>query len=220
MLNSNKHRLYLFQILKDVYEDLELAGILGFKGGTALMFFYDLPRFSVDLDFNLLDPAREKQVLDKITGILSKHGTIYDEAIKFYGRIKISKRDFGSKYEIKNLLGVNVKVMVKPDMFAHKLCAIMDRKTITNRDIFDSWFFMNSKTPLNKSIVEQRTGMSLAEYLHKCITKLETMSDKKLLDGLGELMDNETKNFVRHKLRSESISLMKFYQQFPVLAEE
>jgi len=38
------------------------------------------------------------------------------------------------------------------------------------------------------------------------------MSDKKLLDGLGELMDNETKNFVRHKLRSESISLMKFYQ--------
>lgn len=220
MLNSNKHRLYLFQILKDVYEDLELAGILGFKGGTALMFFYDLPRFSVDLDFNLLDPAREKQVLDKITGILSKHGTIYDEAIKFYGRIKISKRDFGSKYEIKNLLGVNVKVMVKPDMFAHKLCAIMDRKTITNRDIFDSWFFMNSKTPLNKSIVEQRTGMSLAEYLHKCITKLETMSDKKLLDGLGELMNNETKNFVRHKLRSESISLMKFYQQFPVLAEE
>ena len=96
----------------------------------------------------------------------------------------------------------------------------MDRKTITNRDIFDSWFFMNSKTPLNKSIVEQRTGMSLADYLHECITKLETMSDKKLLDGLGELMDNETKNFVRHKLRSESISLMKFYQQFPVLAEE
>lgn len=234
MLNSNKHRLYLFQILKDVYEDLELAGILGFKGGTALMFFYDLPRFSVDLDFNLLDPAREKQVLDKITGILSKHGTIYDEAIKFYGiiavldygmgdrklKVEISKRDFGSTYEIKNLLGVNVKVMVKPDMFAHKLCAIMDRKTITNRDIFDSWFFMNSKTPLNKSIVEQRTGMSLADYLHKCITKLETMSDKKLLDGLGELMDNETKHFVRHKLRSESISLMKFYQQFPVLVKE
>jgi len=105
-------------------------------------------------------------------------------------------------------------------MFAHKLCAIMDRKTITNRDIFDSWFFMNSKTPLNKSIVEQRAGMSLAEYLHKCITTLETMSDKKLLDDLGELMDNETKKFVRHKLRSESISLMKFYQQFPVLAEE
>ena len=45
MLNSNKHRLYLFQILKDVYEDLELAGILGFKGGTALMFFMIYPGF-------------------------------------------------------------------------------------------------------------------------------------------------------------------------------
>jgi len=43
MLDINKHKLYLFQILKDIYEDKELSGILGFKGGTALMFFYDLP---------------------------------------------------------------------------------------------------------------------------------------------------------------------------------
>jgi len=43
MLDINKHKLYLFQILKDIYEDKERSGILGFKGGTALMFFYDLP---------------------------------------------------------------------------------------------------------------------------------------------------------------------------------
>jgi predicted nucleotidyltransferase component of viral defense system len=231
MVDINKHRLYLFQILKSIYEDKELSGILGFKGGTALMFFYELPRFSVDLDFNLLNPEKEKQVYNKITRILSEHGTIHDQAIKFYGiisvldygvgdrklKIEISKRDFGDSYEIKNLLGVSVKVMVKPDMFAHKLCAIMDRKTITNRDIFDSWFFMNTKTPLNKSIVEQRMGIPLPDYVQQCIDKLETMSDKGILNGLGELMDYEMKNFVRHKLRSECISLMKFYKEFPVL---
>ena len=207
MLDINKHKLYLFQILKDIYEDKELSGILGFKGGTALMFFYDLPRFSVDLDFNLLNPDKEKQVYNKITGILSEHKL----------KIEISKRDFDDSYEIKNLLGVSIKVMVKPDMFAHKLCALMDRKAITNRDVFDCWFFMNRKTPLNKSIVEQRMGMPLPDYLQKCIDMLQTMSDKGLLNGLGELMDDEMKNFVRHKLRTESITLMKFYKQFPVI---
>lgn len=207
MLDINKHKLYLFQILKDIYEDKELSGILGFKGGTALMFFYDLPRFSVDLDFNLLNPDKEKQVYNKITGILSEHKL----------KIEISKRDFDDSYEIKNLLGVSIKVMVKPDMFAHKLCGLMDRKAITNRDVFDCWFFMNSKTPLNKSIVEQRMGMPLPDYLQKCIDMLQTMSDKGLLNGLGELMDDEMKNFVRHKLRTESITLMKFYKQFPVI---
>jgi len=44
----------MVQLLKDIYSDIELANYLGFKGGTALMFFYELPRFSVDLDFNLI----------------------------------------------------------------------------------------------------------------------------------------------------------------------
>lgn len=57
----------------------------------------------------------------------------------------------------------------------------------------------------------------LPDYLQKCIDMLQTMSDKGLLNGLGELMDDEMKNFVRHKLRTESITLMKFYKQFPVI---
>ena len=59
MVDLNRHRFFLVQILKDIYSDMELASILGFKGGTALMFFYDLPRFSVDLDFNLLNLQKE-----------------------------------------------------------------------------------------------------------------------------------------------------------------
>jgi predicted nucleotidyltransferase component of viral defense system len=66
MVDINKHKFFLFQILKDIYEDRELAVVLGFKGGTALMFFYDLPRFSVDLDFNLLNPDKEDVVYGKI----------------------------------------------------------------------------------------------------------------------------------------------------------
>lgn len=231
MVDINKHKFFLFQILKAIYEDKELAGILAFKGGTALMFFYDLPRFSVDLDFNLLNPDKEDMVYGKVREILLKHGTIHDEAKKFYGiicvldygagerklKVEISNRNFGDRYEVKNLLGANMQVMLAPDMFAHKLCAMLDRTAITNRDIFDCWFFMNNKTPLNESIVEIRMGMPFADYLQKCIDTLEGMSDKGILNGLGELMDEEVKMFVRTKLRTETITLLKFYKRFPLL---
>jgi len=59
MIDLNKHRFYLVRILKDIYSDIELANNLGFKGGTALMLFYDLPRISVDPDFNLIDSGNE-----------------------------------------------------------------------------------------------------------------------------------------------------------------
>jgi hypothetical protein len=45
MVNVNRHKLFLFQILKDICNDIELVNCLGFKGGSALLFFYDLPRF-------------------------------------------------------------------------------------------------------------------------------------------------------------------------------
>ena len=233
MIDINRHKFFLVQILKDIYTDIELANCLGFKGGTALMFFYDLPRFSVDLDFNLLDIEKEDVVYGKVRKILLKYGTIFDEAKKFYGpvivldygfeerklKVEISNRLFDNRYEIKNLLGINVKVMVQEDMFAHKLCALLDRNVITNRDIFDCWFFMQNQTPVNKSIVELRMKMSFTEYLQRCIDSLESMSDKGLLQGMGELMDNKMKKFVRTKLRSEVIGLLKFYKNFPILGD-
>ena len=232
MVNINKHKFFLMQILKDIYSDIELANCLGFKGGTALMFFYDLPRFSVDLDFNLLNPAKEKTVYEKVRTILSKQGTIFDEAMKFYGpiivldygigerklKVEISNRQWNNRYEIKNLLGINMQVMVASDMFAHKLCAMLDRGEVTNRDIFDSWFFMQKQTPINKDIVENRMEMPLADYIQKCIGHLESMSDRGMLNGLGELMDEDIKKFVRSKLRTETISLLQFYKEFPILA--
>jgi len=51
MLNIQKHRLALAKILKDIYSDFELSSLLGLKGGTALYFFYDLPRSGTFLTF-------------------------------------------------------------------------------------------------------------------------------------------------------------------------
>jgi predicted nucleotidyltransferase component of viral defense system len=231
MIDINRHKFFLVQILKDIYSDIELADCLGFKGGTALMFFYELPRFSVDLDFNLINTGKEKIVYEKVRGILLKYGTIHDEAEKFYGplivldygigerklKVEISTRLFDNRYEIKNFLGINIKVMVLSDMFAHKLCALLDRNSMTNRDIFDCWFFMKNHSPVNKDIIESRMDMPFADYIQKCIDQLESLNDKGLLQGIGELMDYEMKNFVRSNLRTVTIGLLKFYKDFPIL---
>ncbi len=230
-METNRHKFFMLQILKDIYSDVELASVLGFKGDTALMFFYDLPRFSVDLDFNLLNVGKETVVYQKIRLILLKYGKIIDEALKFYGpiivldyvtgarnlKVEISNRQWVNHYEIKNLLGINMKVMTAPDMFAHKLCALLDRNVLTNRDIFDCWFFMKNQTPLNSKLVEQRMQMTLSDYLQHCIEQLEVMSGKDLLNGIGELATPDLKTFVRNKLKEETISLLRFYKEFPIL---
>jgi len=232
MFDINRHKFFLIQILKDIYSDIELAGFLGFKGGSALMLLYGLPRFSVDLDFNLLDNKKQDMVYAKVRDIILQYGTIFDEAKKFHGlllvlnygvgerklKVEISNRQFNDRYEVNNFLGINIKVMVQPDMFSHKLCALLDRHTMTNRDIFDCWFFMHNQTPVNKSIIETRMKMSYDLYIQNCIDTLEQKSNQGLLHGLGELMDDQMKLFVRTKMKMDTIRLLKFYKDFPIFS--
>ena len=61
-------------------------------------------------------------------------------------------------------------------------------------------------------------GMPLADYIPKCIERLEALPGKSLMSGLGELADAKMKTFVRTKLRKEIIQLLQFFKAFPVLA--
>ena len=229
-MNIVKHKFFMTQILKDIYSDAELANCLCFKGGTALMLFYNLPRFSIDLDFNLLASEKKDIAYQKIRKIVMKYGTIDDEAQKHYGsiivldygiaerklKIEVSNRQSSDQYEICNLLGINLKVMSLTDMFSHKLCALLDRNSVANRDIFDCWFLMSRQTAVNQNIIEQRTGKPLPEYLQDCIDTIENLPNKSLLDGLGELVSKEYKTFIRNKLRFETVTLLRFYKDFPI----
>jgi predicted nucleotidyltransferase component of viral defense system len=231
MIDTVKHKFYMVQLLKDIYSDAELVNCLGFKGGTALMFFYELPRFSVDLDFNLLVPEKSETVYQKIRKMVLKYGNIHDEAQKFYGdilvldygiaerklKIEISNRQSNDRYEVHNLLGINVKTMSLVDMHSHKLCALLDRSSIINRDIFDCWFLMSKHIALNPAIIEQRMKMPLSDYLHTCIEAIAALPNRSLLDGLGELVGPELKTFIRTKLRAELVTLLRFYEAFPIV---
>lgn len=60
-LDIATHKNVLIKILKDIYTNPTLGPILGFKGGSAVYLFYGLNRFSVDLDFDLLQ--LEKKIM-------------------------------------------------------------------------------------------------------------------------------------------------------------
>ena len=102
--------------------------------------------------------------------------------------------------------------------FDHKLCALLDRTEITSRDVLDCWFFLKERTSINKGIVESRMGMPMEEYLDKCIASVQDISEKSLISGLGEFTEGEMKNFVRHGLKDELISLLTMFKAFPSFA--
>lgn len=222
-LDISTHKTILFQILKDIYSNTRIAPFLGFKGGTAALLFYGLDRFSVDLDFDLLDEDQEEIVFEQVTNIVEKYGTIREANRKRFGifyvlsygdkarhiKVEINRRQFGSRYEIKTYLGVSMLVMIPEDVFAHKLVAMHERIGKTSRDIYDVWFFLRQRFPINREIVQERSGMSFDAFLQTCIGQLEKMSNRKILDGVGELLMPSQKDWAKAKLREDTIAMLK-----------
>ena len=232
MIEINRHKFFLLQVLKDIYADTELASSLGFKGGTALMLFHELPRFSVDLDFNLMESGKEKNVYNKLRNILLSHGSIRDEAKKHYGmilvldyeqerrnlKIEVSSRVYPDQYELRDYLGISMNVMSLECMFTHKLMALLDRSTLTNRDVFDCWFCMQQRVALKKSILDVRLDCPFEQYIDHCIDAVSSISRNRILDGMGELMEPQLKNWAKASLIPEFIMLARMYKNTPLLA--
>lgn len=232
-MDKNKHKLYMAQILSRIFKDKELCNILAFKGGTSLMFFHNLNRFSTDLDFNLLIPERLNLVYDKVRAILTLFGTIDDEAKKFYRmvlvlnygkdermlKVEISTRQYPNHYEMRSLAGTDVRVMTLPDMFAHKLCAMGER--LSPRDIYDVCFFLQSHTEINEEIVRLRTGKSVSEYSALCAEQVRESSPNLLMQGLGEVLnDTKSKSFVKSKLIDDTSAALELFSAFPLISKQ
>ena len=220
VLNQITHKTVLIRILKDIYSHSEIGPLLGFKGGTAAYLFYDLDRFSVDLDFDLLASDKEEYVFDEVKSLLGKYGKVKTADKKRFSlifilayedkeldaqnvKVEINKRNFGSKFEIKSYLGIPIKVMVKEDMAANKLVALYERIGKTNRDVYDCWFFLTNDWPINREIVERRTAMTFSDFLGTCIELLNKISNKNMLSGMGELITEKQKAWVKSHLKDE-----------------
>ena len=226
MLNQTKHRVTLVDILKSIYGDPDLRTVLGFKGGTAAMLFYDLPRLSVDLDFDLLDAEKKKLVFKKMKSLLEKHGVLRQavekrntifflisyEREKHTIKVEISKRKGASGFEPKGYLGVTALVMKPEDVIAGKLSALLTRRKFAMRDVFDMWFFLKNNWPINETVLTENTRLSLSKALELAIKKVREIDQRQILQGLGELLDEKQKVWVTEKLINETVFYLRDYR--------
>lgn len=220
------------EILKDIYTDVAISPIMGFKGGTCAYFFYNLPRFSVDLDFDLFvaNEENQKMVFEKIINILSRYGQIKNQYIKrftifallSYGdadyniKVEINTRkltgNIQEHYELKEYLGISMLVAKKDYMFGSKLSALTSRKETAMRDIYDIHYFTKNHWDINAEVIRERTGKTIKEYLSDCIAFVEKVNNNEILRELGELIASEKeKVWIRSHLKDDTVFMLRNY---------
>jgi len=225
MIDKEKHHAILLAILKEIYAIKEISSVLGFKGGTAAYLFYDLPRFSVDLDFDMLvyDEATEKEVFEKVGQIVQKYVRIRDKAIKHFTlyfaityeeghqrlKVEISRRLTSSRFEVRDYFGIPINVMVAEDVFTNKLLALTQRKTPMTRDVFDVHYFFKKLFPLNEKMIIEKSGKNLIDYLLDCVSHVEALDNSLIMHRLGELVDQDQKAWIKNHLKKDTITYLK-----------
>ena len=213
------------RVLKDIYQNIRISSVLGFKGGTACHLFYGLNRYSVDLDFDLIKIESKEMVFQEVKKIVGKYAVIKEQYIKkntiffllSYGerehniKIEISIRSLKNNFQVLRYLGIGMLVMEKQDMFANKLLAFTRRRKFANRDVFDLYYFFSNQWDINQDIIKLQTGKELKEYLKDCIKCVEKINNKQILAGLGEVLDEKQKQWVKTNLKKELIFLLNVY---------
>lgn len=217
MLNQDKHKQVMTKILLDLVSEKRLSAKLGFKGGTALFLMSDLDRFSTDLDFDLIGSGGEDEIVI-IDRILRDNLTILDKHTKRYTwywmgsygkgehkiKVEVNTRKYPNEYEIRDYRGYSIQILKQEYVFAHKLCAVMDRKNLQNRDLYDVWWMFDHDFPINKEIIKMRMGKDLKNYLSEVLQMIRKLpKNYDILQGLGEVMGEGKKDWVKAKLLVE-----------------
>lgn len=220
--DENLHRRFLVTLLVEIFKKVNSK--IAFKGGTCAALFYNLNRFSFDLDFDILEVFTHDDI-DVLKNIFSKEGTIKDFYDKFhtvfflfdYGKyypnikIEFNKRIWNSNnYKTVWFMGVKMKIINEATLLTNKLVALSDRKEPVSRDLFDSYYFLNLRFPVNEALIKERTGKTKKEYLKFLIPFIqEHYNQKNILQGLGQSLDEDQKRWARESLISETIGLIK-----------
>ena len=230
-LDITIHKTNLTNILIDIFKNSSLGPLLGFKGETSALLFYKLPRFSVDLDFDLIidlkkDSPELKEFIDKMSSLLSAKFEIKDQSAKYntlfwlvsYGtglaniKVEISTRNNPyNHYNLVPFYGTTIRVIDLKDMIAHKLVAVTERGILANRDLFDIHYFLGlpEASQINYQIIKHRTGKDPKEFYLFLLEYLDKINSKSILSGLGEVLTDSQKDWAKAKLIIEIKGLVQ-----------
>lgn len=231
------HKSYLNRLLVEIIDSPLLSQVLAFKGGTCASMLGLLDRFSVDLDFDLLQKTPEESVRKEFRQIFSHLGlTIkkeFDNVLVFQvqypsppnkrNSIKISVNSLiikANKYKVQYFPEIDrlMNSQTIETMFANKLVAVTDRyvnhQTIAGRDIYDIHHFFINGYSYSGTVIKERTGEDPEIYFKK-LTKFvkDKLTQTMINEDLNALLPDRQFQSIRKVLIPETLSFLTKEQQ-------
>jgi predicted nucleotidyltransferase component of viral defense system len=196
---------------------------VAFKGGTCALFFYELPRFSFDLDFDMIEPFLPEDI-SELKNLLGRHGRVIDWKDKHftllgvldYGagypniKVEINRRVWkDNKYTPITFLGVPLLIADEATIMTNKLVALTDRATPVARDLYDIWYFLSRGFEIKEPLIFERTQESKNVHLKKVSRFIKkTFTTRNVLQGLGMALDDQQKAWVKAHLLEETLRML------------
>jgi len=181
------------------------------------MLFYDLDRFSEDLDFNFSDKQSINVMNDRLIELwynFESKNTNYWKVFnveywknenKFHCAIDLAeyRYDIKPEFDIKFFWGKSIKVMSLSHNFAHKISAFYERKK--GRDVVDINFYLSKGVIPNNDILIERHNKDFKQNIVLFLKELQTPYVNQRLEkalnqlhyknySLTEYKDNIVKN--------------------------
>lgn len=99
----------------------------------------------------------------------------------------------------------------KDYLFAGKLAALTLRSQTAIRDIYDVYYFAKNNWDIDDEMIRTWAGKGVKEYLADCVAVIEKVKGSQILQGLGELLTEKEKHWVKQHLKEETIFMLKNY---------
>jgi predicted nucleotidyltransferase component of viral defense system len=190
---------------------------IAFKGGTALKLFYDLPRYSEDIDYDFLGKISPQRMMDILKYLVAKKKwEVTDDAVnyntillelRFAGpernfriKLEVSTREKELKTTIQSLRGVPVLTLEPSFLMTEKLITFVERKA--GRDIFDAWFILNNAYPLDENKLIDTFG-GLTNFFKALLKAIQKADSKKILRDTGKLLSLDQRNWINTSFLSD-----------------
>lgn len=227
------YKLYLYRLLSAIIDDKLLAQNLYFKGGTCAAMLGWLDRFSIDLDFDLIESKIKPKIHKNLLSIFIQLGLKIKQQSKkelFYilqyqsnkterNSLKLSiviNQIKANKYETLYLPEIDryCWCQTKETTFSNKLVAPIDRykkyRTIAGRDIYDIHYFFSQGFAYLPMVIEERTGKKVKTYLQSLYQFIDKKVNEKIItQDLNYLLSIDMFQRIRKRLKSEVLLLLK-----------
>ncbi len=228
--NLEKHKNLLKETLrttiKEIFSIIEISNYLWVKWGFASNYYW-LDRLSTDIDIDILNPEKEKIVVDTIREFLIKtkwkiraerkletwyRFVTFTEINNTKTRIQIdlNNKIFNSnKYNEVNLEWTQVIFMEKSCVNAHKLVSLSER--FKDTDLYDIHYILKNNLPIDNDTIKERTWKETKDYIKELIELLDGGYYKATLTAKMQKIFCDEKNIREEnkKYLDETISLLK-----------